>query len=243
MKTNQIMQLSFDDYNLEIGHKDMMGSLTSLWSIGNAMRVKKGLRELDMKHYMTSPETLELVKACEVEFGYRNIEDVDFIEESNSADSAELEKRSTKKKGTVKTIKSPLIRVKEGRYGGTWCHLYILLDAAGKLDASFKVQIYKRVVEGGLLQWRDDSGDAYKALNIAIDKLCVTQSGHNAYPAIYMNVANKIRKKVNPTGGNWNTATHDELSCRTKIENSLITFIQADLVTGYEHLMSLIDKL
>jgi hypothetical protein len=243
MKTNQIMQLQFDDYNLDIGHKDMMGSITKLWTIGNAMRAKKGLPELDLSNYLRSPETEELVRACEIEFGIRDIQDIESIEDSNSVDSTELEIKSKKKKGVVKTIKSPLIKTKEGRYGGTWTHLYILLDAAGKLDASFKVQIYKRVVEGGLLQWRDDSGDSYKALNIAIDEVCLKQSGQRAYTAIYMNVANLIRKKVNPTGGHWNTATHEELAYRTRIENSLISFIKADLVNGYDHFISLIDKI
>ncbi len=243
MKTNQIMQLQFDDYSLEIGHKDMIGSLTKLWTIGNAIRTKKGLSILDMKHYMTSPETLELVKACEVEFGLRTIEDVDFVDVNNMADSAVLESRSTKKNGVVKRIQSPLIKVKEGRYGGTWVHLYILLDAAGKLDASFKVQIYKRVIDGGLLKWRDDSGDSYKALNIAIDGMLSKLTGEKTDIAVYINIANQIREKVNPTGGQWNTATHEELSYRTRIENNLISFIKAGLVNGYEHLVSIINNI
>ena len=234
------MQLQFDDYQLEIGHKDMMGSITKLWTIGNAIRTKKGLPELDLSNYLRSPETEELVRACEVEFGIRDVQTIEVNDNFNSVESTELKKQT--KRGTVKTIKSPLIKTKEGRYGGTWTHLYILLDAAGKLDASFKVQIYKRVVDGGLLQWRDDSGDSYKALNIAIDELCVKQSGNNANTAVYMNVANYIRAKVKPTGGHWNTATYEDLAYRTRIENSLISFIKADLVTGYDHLVHLISK-
>ena len=58
-----------------------------------------------------------------------------------------------------------------------------------------------------------------------------------------MNIANLIRNKVKPTGGHWNTGTHEELAHRTRIESSLIGFIKADLVTGYEHLTTLISKI
>lgn len=242
MKTNQIMQLQFDDYQLEIGHKDMMGSITKLWTIGNAMRAKKNLPELDLSNYLRSPETEELVRACEVEFGFRDVENLDSIDNSNSVESTELE-TGKKSKGRVAKIKSPLIKTKEGRYGGTWTHLYILLDAAGKLDASFKVQIYKRVVDGGLLKWRDDSGDSYKSLNVAIDALCMKQTGNSASVPVYMNIANLVRNKVKPTGGHWNTATFEELEYRTRIENQLISFIKADLVSGYDHLQELIGKI
>lgn len=236
MKTNQIMQLSFDDYQLEIGHKDMMGSLTKLWTIGNARRIKKGLPELSLPNYLRSPETEELVRACELEFGI--ISDViESNKEFNSVESTELKKS----KGRVETIKSPLIKVKEGRYGGTWIHLCILLDTAGKLDANFKVQIYKIVVEGGLLQWRDNSGDSYKKLNIAIDLLAQQQCGEYPSKWVYINVANAIRFKIKPTGGNWNTATHYELEIRNKLEEVLVAFIKAGLVRNYAHLIKLIE--
>lgn len=132
MKTNQIMQLQFDDYQLEIGHKDMMGNLNNLWSIGNAMRVKRGLSELYLTSYLRSSNTLNFIIALEAKLGLSVIRDISETTVSSSH---------------VKTIKSPLIKTKEGRYGGTFVHKYILLHASNKFGAEFQIFIYDKILE------------------------------------------------------------------------------------------------
>ena len=141
MKTNQVMRVTIGEYTLPIGHKNMMGSLTEVWKIGNAYRKLRGLPELDLSHWMRSPETLEYIKVVEKDLGLESAESADY-ETVNSV--------------LTNTITSPLIRTKRGKGGGTWAHLYILLDAAARLDPQFKHKMYKTFVEGKLLQWRDD---------------------------------------------------------------------------------------
>lgn len=228
MKTNQTMILKFDDKTLSVEHKTKMGSLTELWAIGNSIRESKGLSHLLMSHYLRSPETLELVQAIERKEGII----------SKCAESADL------KNGTVATIQSDLIKTKRGRFGGgTWAHLYILLDAASRMDADFKVQMFDILVEGKLLEWRDDSGDSFKALNIMIDATIVKKTGASPETWVYKTVAKAIKDNVKPTGGDWNTAHYDELKRRTDIEKQLMVILKLDLVSTFEQLLQIIKDM
>lgn len=150
MKTNQLMQVAIAEHVLPIEHKTMMGSLTDVWKIGNAYRTKRGLPELDLSNWLRSPETLEYVRVVEQDLNVKCV------------DSTPLEIR---KSALVKNLTSPLITTKRGKGGGTWAHLYILLDAAARLDPNFKHQMYKTFVEGRILQWREDGGDEFSNLD------------------------------------------------------------------------------
>lgn len=205
--TSNLITIDLKEISFPVNKETNFGSLTDLWTVGNAHRIKCNKPQLSLQSYLKSDETKQFIEAIENYIG-----------------------------------EIP-INIKEGRYGGTWAHLYILLDAAGKLDASFKVQIYKRVIDGGLLKWRDDSGDSYKALNIAIDMMTYEKSGNHPDVSVYIYVADCIRENIKPTGGKWNTATHEELSLRTRIENTLISFCKAGVVDDYNHLCKLISKI
>ena len=223
------MILQFDDKTLAVEHKTKMGSLTELWAIGNSIRESKGLPAMNMANYLQSPETLELVQAIERKYGV----------ESKCVESREL-----KKDGRVDTIQSSLIRTKRGRYGGgTWAHLYILLDAASRMDADFKVKMYDILVEGKLLEWRDDSGDSFKALNVVLDLTVVKETGNRPELWVYQTVAKAIKDNVNPTGGDWNTATYNELKRRTEIENQLMTILKLGLIKDFERLLQTIKDI
>jgi hypothetical protein len=226
MKTNQTMLLQFDNKTLAVEHKTKMGSLTELWAIGNSIRESKGLSPMDMSNYLRSPETLELVQAIERKQGFKSVE------------STHL------KNGTVSTIQSHLIQTKRGRYGGgTWAHLYILLDAASHMDADFKVRMYDILVEGKLLEWRDDSGDSFKALNVVLDLTVVKETGNRPETWVYQTVAKAIKDNVKPTGGDWNTATYDELKRRTTIENQLMTILKLGFIKSFEQLLQTIKDI
>ena len=129
------MRVTIGEHTLPIGHKNMMGSLTEVWKIGNAYRTKRGLPELDLSNWLRSPETLEYVKVVEDDLNFKSVF------------STDLSSRGTT---LAKTIESPLITTKRGKGGGTWAHLYILLDAAARLDPQFKHKMYKTFVEGKL---------------------------------------------------------------------------------------------
>jgi hypothetical protein len=222
MKTNQTMTLQFSGKTLAVEHKTKMGSLTELWAIGNSIRESKGLTQLDMANYLRSPATLELVQAIERKEGLKHVRPTDL------------------KNGTVSTVKSELIVTKRGRYtGGTWAHLYILLDAAAWMDADFKVKMFDILVEGKLLEWRDDSGDSFKAMNILLDATVVK----TPEPRNYIALAMAIKNNVKPTGGGWNTANHTELKRRTDIEDRLMTVMKLGLVRDFDHLLEIVRKL
>ena len=85
---------------------------------------------------------------------------------------------------------------KQGRNGGTWAHLYILLDAAAKMDAGFKVQMYHTVVTSQILQWRDDGGDAFIGLNAAMDAYLPEREDKPSNKGIHINAAKMLRHKI-----------------------------------------------
>jgi hypothetical protein len=229
MKTNQTMLLQFDNKTLAVEHKTKMGSLTELWAIGNSIRESKGLTQMDMSNFLRSQETLELVQAIERKEGFKS------VESTHLKNSAGL---------LTETIQSSLIRTKRGRYGGgTWAHLYILLDAASRMDADFKVRMYDILVEGKLLEWRDDSGDSFKALNVVLDLTIVKETGNRPETWVYKDVAKAIKDNVKPTGGDWNTATYDELKRRTTIENQLMTILKLGFIKSFEQLLQTIKDI
>jgi hypothetical protein len=141
-----------------------------------------------------------------------------------------------------KEITSPLIKTKRGKGGGTWAHLYILLDAAARLDPNFKHQMYKTFVEGRILQWREDSGDEFINLNIAIDAYLPEREGKEN-TGIFIQVAKQLKAKILNGEEVWNTATFNQLEKRAKIEKDLCGFLKLGMIRNYEHLKEVIAKL
>ena len=227
MKTNQLMQVRIGDHVLPIEHKTMVGSLTEVWKIGNTYRKMRGLNELDLSHWLRSPETLEYIQVVERDLGFESAESADY-EVVNSA--------------LTHTITSPLIKTKRGKGGGTWAHLYILLDAAARLDPNFKHQMYKTFVEGRILQWREDSGDEFINLNIAIDAYLPEREGKDN-TGIFIQVARQLKAKILNGEEVWNTATFNQLEKRAKIEKDLCGFLKLGMIRNYEHLKEVIAKL
>ena len=84
MKTNQMMEVNIGGFTLPIGHKTQMGSLNALWAYGNGLRNAKGLSEIRLDNYLSSPDTIEFLLAVEKRYGTGY---------SKSLESRELEKR------------------------------------------------------------------------------------------------------------------------------------------------------
>jgi len=227
VKTNQVMRVTIGEYTLPIGHKNMMGSLTEVWKIGNAYRKLRGLPELDLSHWMRSPETLEYIKVVEKDLGLESAESADY-ETVNSV--------------LTNTITSPLIRTKRGKGGGTWAHLYILLDAAARLDPQFKHKMYKTFVEGKLLQWRDDGGDEFINLNIAIDAYLPERDGMDNMN-VFIYVAKQLKAKILSPYDTWNTASLPQLEKRARLEKDLCNYLRLGMIRNYDHLKEVIAKI
>ena len=127
------------------------------------------------------------------------------------------------------------IKTKRGKGGGTWVHLYLMLDAAAWLDAGFKIERYDTFIKGKLLEWRDESGNNFKLMTSAIDKHlpCLTES--NKISA-YVQVSNLMQELIKPEGGSWNNATTEQLKVRANLENKLISFLEMGFIRDLKHL-------
>ena len=240
MQTNQTMTVTIGHNVFSIDHKTMMGNLNQFWDCGNAYRIEKGLPAKHLENWVRSSETAEYVAVVEKElFGFKSVESTDY-------------KNSSGLVGTI-TKTSPLFRTKRGKGGGTWAHLYILLDAATFLDPDFKFQVYKTFVEGKILQYRDESGDRYKPFNMAIDQLPDRVGKDNKW--LYVHAANLLAERIGLPAvsempvddkgkpmNRWNAATAHQLSARADAEKMLTGMVQFGLVRDWEHLKELVER-
>jgi hypothetical protein len=107
------------------------------------------------------------------------------------------------------------------------------------MDADFKVKMFDILVEGKLLEWRDDSGDSFRAMNVLLDTTVVKTPETRNYIALAMAIKNNVK----PTGGEWNTANYAELKRRTNIEDRLMTVMKLGLVRDFDHLLQIAGEL
>jgi hypothetical protein len=262
MKTNQTMTVTIGHNVFNIDHKTMMGNLNQFWDCGNAYRIEKGLPAKHLDHWIRSPEVAEYVAVLERELKSADSADLESVESTDLEDDGTSETLNTPNRRIIKngrlvdslTKTSPLFRTKRGKGGGTWAHLYILLDAATFLNPDFKFQVYKTFIEGKLLQYRDESGDRYKPFNMAIDLLPDCSGKDNKW--LYINAANLLAERiglpqvsdmpVDDKGkhqNRWNVATAHQLSERADAEKMLTNYVQMGFVRNWEHFKELIGKI
>jgi len=232
MKTNQLMQVTIGSYSQPIEHKTMMGHLNALWDYGNGLRATKGLTPLQMKDWLMSTQTRELVEALDRKYSEPNsgISTITKVDPRGRSSLVDLTKNTS------------FIKTKRGTGGGTWVHLYLMLDAAAWLDADFKLQLYDTFINNKILQWREDSGDEFINLNIAIDAYLPEREGKEN-TGIFIQVAKQLKAKILNGEEVWNTATFNQLEKRAKIEKDLCGFLKLGMIRNYEHLKEVIAKL
>lgn len=134
------------------------------------------------------------------------------------------------------------IRTKRGKGGGTWAHLYILVDAAMYLSPELKTEIIKVFVHNRLLQVRNDSSDDFIELNAQIALCAQDVFGKPSHNGHYINLAKIIKSRVLSEGEEWNNACSDKLMERDRIEISLTTMLRCGVVRDWEHLKELAAK-
>ena len=240
MQTNQTMTVAIGHNVFSIDHKTMMGNLNQFWDCGNAYRIERGLPAKHLDNWVRSAETAEYAAAVEKKlFGFKSVIITHLDSNPNMVESI--------------TKTSPLFKTKRGKGGGTWAHLYILLDAATFLDPDFKVEVYSTFIEGKLLQHRDESGDRYKPFNMAIDQLPDRVGKDNQW--LYKHAANLLAERIGLPAvsempvddkgkpmNRWNAATAHQLSERADAEKMLTGMIQFGVVRDWEHLQELVGK-
>lgn len=233
MKTNQLMQVTIGQYTQPIEHKTMMGHLNALWDYGNGLRALKGLAPLNQNDWLSSQQTRELLLALNRKFNTENqiLENPTF----------ETDSRGRTKISDI-TKNNPFIRTKRGTGGGTWVHLYLLLDAASWLDADFKLELYDTFINNKILQWREDGGDEFINLNIAIDAYLPEREGKDN-TGIFIQVAKQLKAKILSPEDTWNTASFPQLEKRAKLEKELCNYLRLGMIRNYEHLKEVIEKI
>lgn len=226
------MQVTIGSYSQPIEHKTMMGHLNALWDYGNGLRATKGLTPLQMKDWLMSTQTRELVEALDRKYSEPNsgISTITKVDPRGRSSLVDLTKNTS------------FIKTKRGTGGGTWVHLYLMLDAAAWLDADFKLQLYDTFINNKILQWREDSGDEFINLNIAIDAYLPEREGKDN-TGIFIQVAKQLKAKILNGEEVWNTATFNQLEKRAKIEKDLCGFLKLGMIRDYEHLKEVIAKL
>ena len=221
------MKINIGSHEVDFDSDTQMGDLTQIFGIGNAYRNQRGNKSLSITEWLRDPQTIEFICVVEHELGL-----------STQDDSRDLS-------DTTNTIKSPLIKTKKGRYGGTWAHLYLLIDAATYLDAQFKFEVYDTFITNKLLEWRDKSGNEFISLNITMDTYLPDRDLVDAEKRkwLYINVATAIKNKVKPNDDSWNTASHEQLAQRADYEKRLIDILKMGFIKDEAGLMDVISKL
>jgi hypothetical protein len=140
-----------------------------------------------------------------------------------------------------------------GRNAKTYAQLHFLVYCAEKLSINFHFDVIDIFINNNILKIRDDGGNAFKNLNLAIDNYLPGRQDKNSNKGIYIQCATLLRDKVFYEGNIdypkdgliWNSeyATYDKMELRDEYENKLITLLQMDVVKDYEHLKQLIGKL
>jgi hypothetical protein len=217
MKTNQLMNVAFPNGTLDIYHKTAVGSLTDLFSLGNAQRILDGKKFINQTLFIKSKATQEFIQIIAKELAI----DPDEIVYSRG----------------------------RGKASKTYGQLHFLIYAAEKLSPTFHFHVIDIFLGKHLLQLRDDGGNVFKALNLAIDQWLPDRKGKKG---CYIQIATMLRAKIFPeikefkTGVNiWNTefATHDKQYLREDYEDKLVAFLKAKLIRDWEHLKQVLENL
>ncbi len=157
-----------------------------------------------------------------------------FLQSQSTKDFIEVCERKTGK---------PCIEVTgRGKNGRTWASIHMMIYAAEYLSTEFHFEVIDAFINNKILEWRDVSGDEFKALNIAIDNYLPNRE-EKSNKGIYINVARMLLKKVNADLSSWNDASADELRERASIENKLVTTLQLGLIKDWEHMKEIIEKI
>ncbi len=138
-----------------------------------------------------------------------------------------------------------------GKGSKTYAQLHFLVYAAEKLSPSFHFHVIDIFLNKHLLKIRDDGGNVFKTLNLAIDTWLPDRKGKNNL-GCYIQIATILRAKIfpeikefNSSINIWNTdlATYNKQFLREDYEDKLVAFLKADLIRDWEHLKDVIDKL
>ena len=127
-----------------------------------------------------------------------------------------------------------------GPKGKTYGPLNFALYMAQMLNTKLHVLVNQAFIEDRIFQMRDDGGYLNIALRNKVCELPDRLDKDNGGMCTQVNI--KIKANINPTGGNWNTATAQELNRRVEMENFLIRGMDMGFINSKEALWTAIEK-
>ena len=168
------------------------------------------------------------------------------INESKSISNLAMFLKSARTKEFIEVLESQEITAIEvtgrGNTKRTWACLELMIYAAEYLSVKFHVEVIQAFIKGKILDYRDESGNNFKAMNVAIDQYLPKREGKNN-KGLRIQMAKQIKHKINPELVSWNVATADELKYRTELEDNITNMLRIGVITSYEHLKDVISKL
>ncbi len=230
-----------NNHTIKIGHLTKMGRLSDVFAIGNSYRENQNLRALSISEWLRKENVWEFIYEVELKYGdkFQSVDSTlcisDYKNKSGQIDYAKLIKKFS-------VIKSQRGGKPENR--GVWANLFILLKASTYLSPKLELEIYEVFIKSKILELRDLGGDNFILLNRAIDTLPDRKGKNNR--GVYIQIAKQFREKlelVNTKGYNIKEAIAEIQEKRAKWENSLIDMIETELITSYEQLKMILDKL
>jgi hypothetical protein len=129
-----------------------------------------------------------------------------------------------------------------GKASRTEAHIHLLIYAAEYLSTEFHYEVIETFINSKILELRDESGDQFKALNMAIDRHLGGRVGKDN-KGLFIHVAKALKEKINPADGNWNLATAEQLRERVTVERRLVDYLEMGFIKDWEHLKQVVVEI
>ncbi len=210
MKTEVILSRAFADSSVRQLSKSGFFCATDITTIYNVIRVGQGKAEKQMQNYFESSESQEFIASLCNELNLlEKAKTAQAMFASNSLNSLEETKECKV------WIPADLKTVKRGKNNkGTWLHPYLFIDYAMWLSPDFRAKVVIWAADN-LLGLRDQSGNAFKAVNHALDTRFSIGTKYWEYAKVAKFVAMRIIGSENTD--QWNDASEEQLSKRTRL--------------------------
>lgn len=105
------------------------------------------------------------------------------------------------------------------RKAGTWAHPYVLIDLSLWGCPSLKVRVYDWIYDS-LLQRRNNSGDAFKEMNMVLDRIFKIGGKYWNYTKVAVKIAEELDLK--DIKNRWQYATEHQLKLRDILQREII---------------------
>lgn len=140
------------------------------------------------------------------------------------------------KSQNFRDLKKALSQTVRGKNGGTWMHPVLFIKFAMYLNPAFEYQVIKFVADE-MIEYRKESGDAYKALSSAIAKISDRKNLPNVMSKVATGlnyiVFNRHSKEQRNQHG-----TAKEMRELFYLEHHLTDLIKDRMITSYDSLIN-----